>query len=134
LHVLRLRRERRTGEPLMITEAWLPVELESVVTQPALAKIPLYRLLSDTGVDLERLEHELTAEIAGPRTASLLGTAIGAPLIRVERVAFAAGAPHHVLSMVLSPNRSRVMLSQSVAELAAGSGIAIAHDVRGPTV
>jgi GntR family transcriptional regulator len=133
LHVLRLRRERRTGEPLMITEAWLPVELASAVTQPALATTPLYRLLSDAGVHLERLEHELTAEIAGPRTASLLGTVIGAPLIRIERVAFAAGAPHHVLSMVLSPNRSRVVVNQSAAELESGSGMAIAHDVRGPT-
>jgi GntR family transcriptional regulator len=133
LHVLRLRRERRTGEPLMITEAWLPVELAGKLTQLELAKAPLHRLLSDAGVHLERLEHELTAEIAGPRTAALLDTAIGSPLIRVNRVAFAAGAPHHVLSMVLSPNRSRVVLNQAVADLESGAGMAIAHDVRRPT-
>jgi len=133
LHVLRLRRERRTGEPLMITEAWLPAELASTVTRAALATAPLYRLLSDAGVHLERLEHELTAEIAGPRTAALLGTTIGSPLIRVERVAFAAGVPHHVLSIVLSPNRSRVLLNQSAADLESGVGMAIAHDVRRPT-
>ena len=75
----------------------------------------------------------LTAEIAGPRTAALLGTTIGSPLIRVERVAFAAGVPHHVLSIVLSPNRSRVLLNQSAADLASGVGMAIAHDVRRPT-
>ena len=38
LFVLRLRRERRTGEPLMITEAWLPVELADTVTEEALAQ------------------------------------------------------------------------------------------------
>jgi GntR family transcriptional regulator len=133
LHVLRLRRERRTGEPLMITEAWLPVELAATVTEPALATTPLYRLLADAGVLLERLEHELTAEIAGPRTAALLDTAIGSPLIRVNRVAFAAAGPHHVLSMVLSPNRSRVVLSQSVDDIESSSGMAIAHDVRRPS-
>ena len=129
LYVLRLRRERRTGEPLMITEAWLPVELAATITQQALASAPLYRLLSDAGVNLERLEHELTAEIAGPHTAVLLDTAIGSPLIRMNRVAFADGAPHHVLSMVLSPNRSRIVLSQTAGELESGRGMAIAHDV-----
>jgi GntR family transcriptional regulator len=129
LYVLRLRRERRTGEPLMVTEAWLPSELADTVTQQALASAPLYRLLADAGVNLERLEHELTAEIAGPHTAVLLDTAIGSPLIRMNRVAFADGAPHHVLSMVLSPNRSRVVLNQTASELESGAGMAIAHDV-----
>jgi GntR family transcriptional regulator len=133
LHVLRLRRERRTGEPLMITEAWLPVELAGKLTELELARAPLHRLLSDAGVHLERLEHELTAEIAGPRTAALLGTAIGAPLIRINRVAFAAGVPHHFLSMVLSPIRSRVLMSQPAIELESGAGLAISHDVRRPT-
>jgi len=132
LFVLRLRRERRTGEPLMITEAWLPVELADTVTQEALAALPLYRLLANAGVNLERLEHELTAEVAGPRTAALLDTTIGSPLIRVNRVAFAEGEPHHFLSMVLSPNRSRVVLNQTPSDLASGTGMAIAHDVRRP--
>ncbi|MGH3641657.1 MAG: GntR family transcriptional regulator, partial [Mycobacterium sp.] len=132
LHVLRVRRERRTGEPLMVTEAWLPVGLADVVTEQALARAPLYRILSDTGVALERLEHELTAEIAGPRTAGLLGTTIGSPLIRVNRAAFVAGEPHHYLSILLSPSRSRVVLSQTM-QPGSGSELAIAHDVRRPT-
>jgi GntR family transcriptional regulator len=126
-----VRRERRTGEPLMITEAWLPVGLADVVTEQALARAPLYRLLSDNGVTLGRLEHELTAEIAGPRTAGLLGTAIGSPLIRVNRVAFTTDAPHHFLSILLSPNRSRVILSQNLGD-GSGSELAIAHDVLRP--
>jgi GntR family transcriptional regulator len=132
LYVLRLRRERRTGEPLMVTEAWLPVDVADTVTQSALASAPLYRLLADAGVNLERLEHELTAEIAGPHTAVLLDTAIGSPLIRMNRVAFAEGVPHHVLSMVLSPNRSRVVFNQTANELESGGGMAIAHDVHRP--
>ena len=132
LHVLRVRRERRTREPLMVTEAWLPVELADVVTEEALAQSPLYGLLAEHGIALERLEHELTAEIAGPRTAGLLGTTIGSPLIRIDRVAFAAGVPHHYLSILLSPNRSRVLLAQDMRS-GSGSELTIAHDVRRPT-
>ncbi|MCV7013020.1 GntR family transcriptional regulator [Mycolicibacterium madagascariense] len=133
LYVLRVRRERRTGEPLMITEAWLPAELADAVTESALAHAPLYRLLADAGVHLDRVDHEMTAEIAGPRTASLLATTIGAPLIRVNRVAFAGGAAHHVLSTALSPNRSRVVLHQTSMAADAGGSMTIAHDVRRPT-
>jgi GntR family transcriptional regulator len=37
------------------------------------------------------------------------------------------------LSILLSPSRSRVLLSQSSAELEAGDGMSIAHDVRTPS-
>jgi len=132
LHVLRLRRERRTGEPLMITEAWLPADLADVVTEAALSETALYELLSGAGagVVIDRIEHEMTAEVAGPRNAQLLQTPIGSALIRVNRAAFVGGEPHHYLSILLSPSRSRVLMTQSSAQLDSGEGIAIAHDVR----
>jgi GntR family transcriptional regulator len=89
--------------------------------------------MADAGVNLERLEHEMTAEIAGPRTASLLGTAIGSPLIRVNRVAFSDGVAHHVLSIAMSPNRSRVVFSQKSTDMESGASMSIAHDVLRPT-
>lgn len=133
LYLLRVRRARRTNEPLMITEAWLPEELAEFVTETTMIRLPLYQVLADAGITIERIEHELTAEIAGPRTAQLLDTTIGAPLIRINQVAFADAAPHHFLSIVLSPNRSRVAITQSAAELASGMGLAIAHDVHRPS-
>jgi GntR family transcriptional regulator len=129
LYVLRLRRERRTGEPLMVTEAWLPTDLADVITEANLARKPLYDLLSEAGVELDRVQHEITAEIAGPRNAQLLLTSIGSALLRLNRLAFAGGKAHHVVSILLSPNRSRVLLSQSAADLETGDGMAIAHDV-----
>ncbi len=129
LHVLRVRRERRTSEPLMITEAWLPIDMSDTITDDALSRTPLYRLLADAGVELDRVQHEITAEIAGPRNAQLLKTAIGSALMRVNRLAFANGQPHHYVSILLSPSRSRVLLAQSAAELEAGDGMSIAHDV-----
>ena len=130
LHILRVRRERRTHEPLMVTEAWLPTDLADMLTTSALRRKPLYELLSTAGVVIDRMQHEVTAEIAGPRNARLLNTAIGSALLRVNRLAFVAGLPHHYVSILLSPNRSRVLMSQTAAELQTGDGLAIAHDVR----
>ena len=68
-------------------------------------RAPLYELLSDAGVAVDRVRHEITAEIAGPRNAHLLDTAIGAALLRVNRLAFVGDAPHHyaVGSVVAEP-------------------------------
>jgi GntR family transcriptional regulator len=134
LQVLRLRRERITREPCMVTELWLPEHLAETLTEPALAGAPLYQLLYGAGVGIDGVDHELTAEVAGPRIATLLDTAIGTAVIRVNSVAHAAGKPHHFLSIALSPNRSRVLLSQSAADFESGIGMAIAHDVRRPRV
>jgi GntR family transcriptional regulator len=130
LHILRVRQERRTHEPLMVTEAWLPTDLADTLTTSALRRKPLYELLSAAGVVIDRMQHEITAEIAGPRNARLLNVAIGSALLRVNRLAFVAGSPHHHVSILLSPNRSRVLMSQTAAELQTGDGFAIAHDVR----
>jgi GntR family transcriptional regulator len=130
LHIVRVRRQRRTGEPLIVTDAWLPADLADTLTESALRRAALYELLSDAGIKVDRVQHEIAAEIAGPRNAHLLDTAIGAALLRMNRVAFVDGAPHHYLSVLLSPNRSRVVMSQSGAELETGDGMAITHDVR----
>jgi GntR family transcriptional regulator len=133
LQIVRLRRQRRTSEPLLLTDAWLPPELADVLTESALRRAPLYELLSDAGAAVDGVRHEITAEIAGPRNARLLDTAIGAALLRVNRLAYVAGAPHHHLSALLSPNRSRVLLSQTADEMEATDGLRIAHDVGGHT-
>ncbi len=130
LHILRVRRERRTREPLMTTEAWLPTDLAGALTATALRRTPLYELLAGAGVVVDRMQHEITAEIAGPRNGGLLDVPIGSALLRVNRLAFVAGEPHHYVSILLSPSRSRVLLRQGPGGLDAGEGLAIAHDVR----
>jgi GntR family transcriptional regulator len=130
LHILRVRRERRTREPLMVTDAWLPSDLADTLTTSALRRNPLYELLSGAGLVIDLMQHEITAEIAGPRNSQLLNTPIGSALLRVNRLAFVAGSPHHHVSILLSPNRSRVLINQTADELQTGDGLAIAHDVR----
>jgi GntR family transcriptional regulator len=131
LYLLAVRRERRTGEPLLLTEAWLPARLTETITAEKVGNTPMFQLFADAGVTFERLQHEFTAEIAGPRNARLLDVAIGAPVLRVNRISYSAGErPHHYLSILLSPNRSRILLNHSIAELEKGPLIAILHDVR----
>jgi GntR family transcriptional regulator len=130
LHILRVRRERRTHEPLMVTEAWLPRDLADTLSSTRLRRKPLYELLSTAGIVVDRMLHEITAEIAGPRNARLINTTIGSALLRVNRLAFLAGSPHHYVSILLSPNRSRLLMNQTADELQTGDGLAIAHDVR----
>src|ERR1700761_6642197 len=129
LQLVRGRGGRPTGEPLMVTDVWLPPGLADALTESALRRAPLYDLLSDAGARVDRVRHEITAEIAGPRNAHLLDTAIGSALLRVNRLAFVGEAPHHHLSVLMSPNRSRVLLTQSAEEMATGDGLRIAHDV-----
>jgi GntR family transcriptional regulator len=134
LYVLAVRRERRTGEPLLVTEAWLPPRLAESITAEKFVHTPMFRLLADAGVTFERMQHEFTAEVAGPRNARLLDIAIGAAVLRINRISFtAAERPYHYLSILLSPNRSRILLSHSVDELETGPTVAILHDVRPET-
>lgn len=131
LYVLAVRRERRTGEPLLVTEAWLPGRLSESITAKKMAHTPMFSLLAEAGVTFTRFEHEFTAEIAGPRNARLLDIAIGAPVLRINRISLTEGdRPHHYLSILLSPNRSRVLLSHTVDQLETGPQMAILHDVR----
>ena len=119
---------------LLITEAWLPAGLAEAVTAEKLARSALYELLGNAGVILERVQHEISAEIAGPRSAQLLDIAIGAAVLRVNRLAFAGGdRPHHYLSILLSPSRSRILLNHSAEELLIGDTMAMLHDVRPST-
>ena len=96
----------------MITEAWLPADSSTCSPRRRCRRAPLYRAAGRCRCRRSiAMQHEITAEIAGPRNAQLLNTAIGSALMRVNRLAFADGEPHHYLSILLSPNRSRVLMS-----------------------
>lgn len=114
---------------MILNDAWLPTELADMLTQPALRLAPLYDLLANAGIKIDRVRHEITAQIAGSREAQLLDTTIGAALLCVNRIAFLADAPHHHLSVLLSPSRSRLLWSQSADALQRADGLTIAHDV-----
>jgi GntR family transcriptional regulator len=66
-----------------------------------------------------------------PAPAQLLDIAIGDAVQRINRLAFTAGdRPHHYLSILLSPSRSRILLNHTADELEIGDPMGMTHDVR----
>jgi GntR family transcriptional regulator len=124
-------RVRRQGDtPLMVTEAWVPERFAAVVTPAALRKRPLYELLLRAGVKFGRVVQELSAEAADPRRAGLLGTSIGAPLIRVTRLVHDdRGDPIEYLTAHLTPERSRVLMELGAEDIDTLRTGYVVHDV-----
>lgn len=128
LHALRLRSNGTV--PLMLTDAWVPMALGSRITEAALKRKPLYKLLVDQGVTFGHVIQEISAEVADPYRASLLQTAVSAPLIRLTRLLYDPDdRPLQHLTIHLSPERSRIVMdiaSEQIDTLSAGH---IAHDL-----
>jgi GntR family transcriptional regulator len=127
VHALRLRRSGST--PLMLTDAWVPERIGKKVTAAALRRKALYLIMLDQGIEFGRVIQEISAEAADPYRASLLQTAVSAPLIRLTRLLHdRADRPVQHLTAYMSPERSRILMdiaSDSIDTLRAGH---IAHD------
>jgi GntR family transcriptional regulator len=108
LYVLRVR--SKADHPLMITEAWLPEPHASVVTKAALRRRALYELVEGSGVHLGRFVQEISAEIADPVRARLLGTEIGAALLRIDRLVHdEEGIPVMRNTVLVDARRSHIL-------------------------
>lgn len=92
VHVRRLLHFRE--RPVVLDDIWLPGALFRGLTAERLAdwRGPLYGLFeSEFGVSMIRAEEKIRAVAADDATAALLGVAVAAPLLSVERVAFTYG-------------------------------------------
>jgi GntR family transcriptional regulator len=87
--VLQLRRLLLAGDqPVVLDDIWLPARLFKGLTAQRLAAYqgPMYGLFeAEFGVQMIRAEEKIRAVAAAPADAALLGTALGAPLLLVER-------------------------------------------------
>jgi GntR family transcriptional regulator len=82
------------GKPLSLESARLVHRLCPGVLDGDYAHTPLHEALHDRyGIRLERAVQAIRAVPADAATAARLGTAVGSPLLYVERVAFRSGAP-----------------------------------------
>jgi GntR family transcriptional regulator len=116
LYVLRSR--SHDGQPLMVTEAWLPLRYAPSVTAEALRHRALFELLEASGATLGRFAQEITAEIADPQRARLLGVDIGAALLRIDRVVHDADDdPLMRNSITVDPRRTRMISEVSAADI-----------------
>ena len=133
LYVLRVRRDRIDGEPLMVSEAWLPEHFSSSVTARVLGRKPLFQVLSEAGVSMGRVAQEITAEMADPLRAQLLETAIGAALLRINRFVFDQDQrPVQVHSLYVSPQRSRILMDIPAEHLDTVTSGLMTHDLPRP--
>jgi GntR family transcriptional regulator len=127
VHALRLRKSGDT--PLMLTDAWVPERIGKKVTEAALKKKALYLILLDQGLQFGRVIQEISAEAADPYRASMLRTAVSAPLIRLTRLLHdLQNRPVLHLTAYVSPERSRVLMDISSAMIDTLSAGHIAHD------
>ena len=82
------------GVPVVLDDIWLPATLFKGLTAERLSDYrgPMYGLFeSEFGVRMIRAEEKIRAVAADPAAAALLGLAIGAPLLSVERLAMTYG-------------------------------------------
>jgi GntR family transcriptional regulator len=92
VHVRRLLHFRE--RPVVLDDIWLPGALFRGLTAERLDEWrgPLYGLFeSEFGVSMIRAEEKIRAVAADEPCAALLGVAVAAPLLSVERVAFTYG-------------------------------------------
>ncbi len=116
--------------PLMVTEAWVPLELGRRVTSAQLRKRPLYDILLSQGIEFGRVIEEITAVTADPNLASLLGTEVGMPLLRVTRLVYDRGnRPVEHLTVHMSPQRSRILLNVPTEGSQTSVASRIVHDL-----
>lgn len=83
-------------------------------SESELATTPLYELLERSGVKVETAHQSVTATLAAPDVADLLGVSVGAPLLALERTlrdAEGRGVEH--LSALYRPDMFRLEMSLS---------------------
>lgn len=115
-------------QPMMVTEAWVPLPLAKDVTAKLLHEKPLYEILMSKGVEFSRVIEEITAVAASPTHAEQLGTGIGVPLLRMTRLMYDKdNRPVELLTVYMNPERSCVLLNVPPLEAQRGVAGRIVH-------
>lgn len=75
------------GEPLAVIVAYVPEKIANSLSEGT-ENLPMLVRLSNAGIPVDRAEQEVTATLAEPTIAGLLGIEIGAPLLKLTRLVF----------------------------------------------
>lgn len=122
VHAVRLR--RKGAMPVMVTDAWVPLQWGRRVSAAALRKQALYEILIGQGVKLGRAVQEITAIAADALQARRLQTELGGPLLKLVRVIYdLEQKPVQHLTAYMSPGHSRILMDipgEAVNTLTAG--------------
>jgi len=99
----------------------VPEAIAQNYTEAELATAPLFSLLERSGVVVDTANQSVSATLASPDVAELLGLSVGAPLLSLERVVRdAAGQGVEYLSALYRPDMLR--LEMSLSRVGAGEG------------
>lgn len=92
----------------------VPERIARDFSEADLATIPLFRLLERSGVRIETARQTVSATLASPDVAEALDSAVGAPLMMIERVVRdEAGQGVEYLSALYRPDRFRLEMDLS---------------------
>jgi GntR family transcriptional regulator len=76
------------GAPLGLIRTFVPLDIAARVSEPDMARQPLFELLAKVGIEVGGADQLIGATLAGVESARALGVEVGAPLLRVTRVVF----------------------------------------------
>ncbi|WP_091743214.1 GntR family transcriptional regulator [Phenylobacterium immobile] len=93
-----VRRCRVAGSPLAYLVTFVPLHIANLYTDEDLATTPMEPLFARIGVPMRGSEEWLSSTAAAPHIASALETAIGAPLLKLQRL---IGGPRGELVQIL---------------------------------
>ncbi len=79
---------KNSGQPIAWVKAFVPHDVAERLTDRDTNTQPMLAQLLQAGVNVARAEQAITATIADPTVANLLGIDVGAPLIRLTRLVF----------------------------------------------
>lgn len=101
-----VRRRKLSGEPFSYLVTFVPAEVAARYSRDDLATTPLLLLLERAGAAAIEAEQWITAVAADPQMAASLDVALGAPLLKVERVMRdAKGRPVQLIEAHYRPDR-----------------------------
>lgn len=100
---------------------YVPEAIAQNYTEAELATTPLFRLLERSGVEVETADQSVSATLASPDVAQVLGLSVGAPLLSLNRVVRdAAGKGVEYLAALYRPDMFK--LEMSLSRVGAGEG------------
>ena len=128
VHAVRVR-SVGDGPPVLITDAWVPLDLGKQVTAAALRKKALFQILTAHGLKLGRVVQEVTAIVADRMHAETLKVEVGSPLLKVTRLFHETGSrPIQYVEVYISPERSRILMDIANEDVNTLGGGLIVHD------
>lgn len=109
-HTVRVRRQNK--EPFSHLVTYVPEDIGRLYKRKDLGNNPLHKLLERAGIRIAAARQTLTATLADPPIAGVLGIPVGSPLIEVERVVRdETGRPVQFIRILYRPDLYRFEIS-----------------------